>query len=494
MLSWKKTLLLLAITFSLKLALGLYFSHLLVCQFPERQRGFIAIDGGDTFSYLDPIDNYIAEGEYYFWNGARKVSAGRMPYYGAPYFLLRLLFEKSAAYDIYVIIQILFDALAAIVFARLCFNVLPVKSAFWLGYVFYFSSFNFFVLSVALWTENLSSSFLVFFLYSFHCFWKKRDLKDAVWSSVFLALITTLKPYLVIIYPLFFVFVRLNLRKNQARNFSSSLRYLYQTAALGLPLLILLAPWIARNAMVLGKFIPAQENIWAGYNFSETHLAFAEFAGAWGGGSVSWDSADAGCYFLVREQAVCDYSIPEYALTDGYSRDEIERVRQNFFKLQDNYSSELDAATATEFARLTNIYRQEQPFRYYVGSKFIFLKKLFWHTNNYNLPIHPGFKCFSSYQLSFKIVQFGIYLLSLTLGTVGLVKITIQGKISVLFISIALSIIIFFLELRTSEHRYVSQIFPILLIGLTIFLCSQGKLLKSVSKIFRNFLPKTNKL
>ena len=248
---------------------------------------------------------------------------------------------------------------------------------------------------------------------------------------------------------------------------------------LGLPLILLLSPWIVRNALVLGKFVPAQENIWAGYNYSKSHLAFAEFVGAWGGGSIYWDADDAGCYFLIENQSNCHYSIPEYALANGYSREDIERVRQNFLKLQENYSPGSDDLTAAEFERLTSIYRTEQPFGYYVGAKFIFLKKLFWHTNNYNLPIHSSLKNFSNYQLLFKIIQFIIYALALTFGVLGLAKITIEGKVSGLFILTALVTILFFIELRTSEQRYVSQILPTLLIGLTAFFSDFVNLPKS---------------
>ena len=475
----------LAVTFALKLLLAFYFSHLLVCQRPEYKLGFIAIDGGDTFSYLGAIDNLLESGRYFFWNGSREVYAGRMPYYGVPYFLLRLLLSPSAANDVYVILQIMADAAATVVLARMCREITGKKTSFWLVWLFYFCSFNFAVLSIALWTESLSLSFTIFFLYACHRFHINRRWKDAFWASVFLALLTVIKPYFVIIYPIFLLSIFFTKwRQEKVFDFSRQRLLLGKTAMLGLPLIILLSPWIVRNAVVLGKFIPAQEDIWAGYNYSESYLAFANFAGAWGGGSVPWDATDAGCYFLIQGNNNCSYSIPEYALTDGYSLNEIESVRQNFIKLQENYSPQLDAVTAAEFVRLSNIYRNEQPFRYYIGAKFVILKKLFWHTNNSNLPINPGFKCFSSYQLSFKVIQFAIYFLALTLGSVGLIEITVRGKISLLFILIALVTILFFLELRTTEQRYLNQIFPLLLIGLTAIFSDWKNLIRlSIKKI-----------
>jgi hypothetical protein len=468
-----------AVTFALKLILAVYFSQLITSNLPEKHFGNIAALGGDTSSYLSGIDNLLETGEYFVWSGQQKIYAGRMPFYGVPYFILRLFFSRSNAADIFVLLQIIFDALATVVFARLCYEISRRQLAFWLGWLFYFGCFNFSVLSIILLPESLSLGFFIFFLFYYHRFWTTDAWKNAVLSSVFLALLTVIKPYFVIIYPLFFLGVWFIRQRDRKINNSNVLSYFYKTAMLGLPLILLLSPWIVRNALVLGKFVPAQENIWAGYNYSKSHLAFADFVGAWGGGSIYWDADDAGCYFLIESRNNCHYSIPEYALTNGYNRENIERVRQNFIKVQENYSPESDALTAAEFARLTNIYRTEQPFRYYIGAKFTFLKKLFWHTNNYNLPINRNLKNFSTYQLSFKIIQFLIYALALTLGVLGLVKITIEGKFSALFILIALVTILFFLELRTSEQRYVSQILPTLLIGLTAVFSD----LKSLSKL-----------
>jgi len=121
-------LLIVAITFVLKLGLALYFSHLLFCQYPALKWGVIAKDSGDTFSYFGAMDNLLAHGEYYFWNGTNKVYAGRMPYYGAFYFLLRIFFAPKVAYDVYAVLQIALDALATVVFAQLCFEIYRKKS------------------------------------------------------------------------------------------------------------------------------------------------------------------------------------------------------------------------------------------------------------------------------------------------------------------------------------------------------------------------------
>ena len=460
----KQLLILLAITFAAKLALGSYFSHLTTCETPAMRLGYIAVYDGDTFSYLGAMDNLLEQGKYFFWNGARAVYAGRMPFYGAPYFLLRLFLDKSAAYDVIVVFQIFFDALATVVFARLCCAITPRKSAFWLGYLIYFASFNAFNWSVILNTESLSISFLVFFLYYFHLYWTKKKWSDAVGAAILLALMTVLKPYLVILYPAFFFGVLF--KDGRIDGFAAARSALRRVFVLSLPLLVLLSPWIVRNAFVMKRFVPAQENIYAGYNYSEAFLALETFTGAWGGALGAWDANDAGCYFTRNPPNGCRFTMPNYALTAEYNADDIERVRQNYLKLQIEYSPELEQNVVADLENYTEIYKRENPLMYYAGSKFIIVKKMFWHTNNAAVPIQPDFKCYNSYQISFKIVQFIVYICALTFGVLGLIKSVYEGKLSLVFIVIPLIIIFLFAELRTTQARYIGQVYIIFLLGI----------------------------
>ncbi len=469
----KQMLLIVAVTFVAKLGLALYFSHLLFCQYHMLKWGILAKDGGDTFSYLGVMDNLYTHGEYYFWNGANKVYAGRMPYYGALYFVLRIFVSAKIAYDVYAVLQIALDALATVVFAQLCFEIFRKKIAFLVGFLLYFCSFNFFMFTIDLWTESPSLSFLIFFLYFYQRFFMEKKWTHVLWASLFLALMTVLKPYFVLIYPVFFLSVWFLLNRRLSES--------YKVILLGLPLLILLSPWIVRNFVTLGKFIPAQEGMYAGYNYPESYYAYVDFAASWGGGIVFWEPDEAGCYFLVHMGFQCRYSLPDYALANGYSRAEVESVRQKFLEVQENYSPELDEVVAAEFRRLTKIYKREKPFMYHVGSRFIFFKKFFLHTNLYNLPIHSGFNCYSRYQEVFKVAQFGVYALALTLGTFGLFTQTAKGKLGFLFIAFPLILTAFFVGFRThTEPRYVAHVYPFLLIGLSAILISFIERLKTL--------------
>lgn len=461
----KKLILMVVLTFVLKVLLAVYFSHLLFCQMPENKIGYIANGVGDTPSYMGSIDNLIDEGTYYFWNGTRRVYAGRMPHYGVPYFIFRLGFSKPVASDIYVLFQILFDSMATVFFALLCFNVMKSKVAFWIGFLFYFLNFNLFWLSSILFTESLSLSFFVLFLYAFNRYWSEEKFSNAIIAAVFLALVCTLKPYLVIVYLPFFLIIMF---KNKRLSFFINLR---QLALLSCPLLILLAPWIVRNVIVLGKFVPTQESMTAGYNYTQADFAFRRFAGAWGGDFIFWNPNSAGCYFQFNPPSGCNFTLPDYALSDGYTKNDVDDVKRDYLQLQENFSPELEQTVVSKFDRLTNIYKKERPFMYYIGSRAIMVKNLLWHTNSNNIPVYSSSKCYKSFQILFKAISFLIYILSLTIGILGLIKLSIERKISLLFVGVPVLLFCFFAAMRFVEYRYFNHAFPILALGAVSILC-----------------------
>ena len=476
--SKKRLIVLFLLVFALKLLLGVYFSHLSGCNFPARQNYLLAVETSDTFSYLDGADNALAENDYYFWNGARKVRAGRMPFYGAPYFALRLFFDKPLAGDVYALWQILLDATANFVFAFLCFEVSRRRAAFWFGGALYFCSFSYFCTTLMLAPESLALSFFVFFIYFQHRYWRGKSFADAIRAASMLAILTVLKPYFVILYAAFFLGVWLS--ENRWRP-ARMLSFGRQISILALPLLLLLTPWIARNAVVLHRFIASQEDTRAGYDYSQSQIAVADFAGAWGSDSIYWDSNDAGCYFTLNPPSGCNFRLPDRAIAPGYTVVEVERARADYFQYQLHPTLEQDIRVAREFERLTAIYQRERPLMYHVAAPLLFARRLFWHTGNFNLPINPSYKCFNSAQLIFKIAQGLIYLAALTLGFCGLVGLAFRRKTSILIVIVSpLLLVVFFAFIRTSEYRYVNPVYQILLLGLTCFSVAAPSIIKAV--------------
>jgi hypothetical protein len=459
-------ILLIGITCLLKLSLAVYFSYLGECKNPERSIGYLAKTSGDTFSYIGSIDNFVSEGVFYFWNGERRVFAGRMPYYGGPYYFLRLLFDKSLASDLFVLMQILFDAVATIYFGKLCRNVLKRKSAFWIGYTLYFLSFNFFETALLLAPESLSMSFLILFFYAFHQYWSDKN-KSRLWiANIFLSLAFLLKPYLA---PVFLVFLAIYCYHENLFSIKKFKVLVWKTALVCLPIVLMLLPWFIRNIIILHQPITTQESMVAGYIHTDADVAFRRFSGGWGGDFTFWDSASAACYFKLQPPFDCTFQIPSYSLADGYTINDIEDVRADYLEFQRRPTPELEEVVVNKFNRLTEIYKKEKPFMFYIGSGFLRIKTMLWHTNSYNLPIHPSSPCFQPYQLLFKTVQFTIYSLALTIGALGLIWLTLKKKISLLFAFVPLFLTGFFsFYVWNMEARYFAHAYPVMLLGLAV--------------------------
>jgi len=478
---FKPAIILFCVTFALKIGLAFYFAQTAECFgadngvkniYPFVPFGKISFGGGDTYSYLGAMDNLLEQNEYYFWNGERKVYAGRMPYYGVPYFLLRSLFDKFLAGDLLVVIQIFLSSLATILLAQLCSEILKSNLCFWFCYSLYFLSFNFLALDLMLVPESLSLSFLIFFLYAYHRHRIEKQFRAIFVASVFLAFLTLLKPYFVLLYPLFFLDFAIGNQIFTPSNWKSNFSNLtVKSIVLALPLILLLLPWAARNFVVLDKIIFSQENVYAGYKYKRAELAFRRFTYAWGSDFIFWNpqSRNPTYYFLKEHSEIHDQiKLPQHAITQGYSMEEIERVRQDYLQLQEHYSFELDDDVTARFDRLTSVYKNEKPFMYYVGSGFISAKKILLHTNSQFLLlfINPKSACYSGWQAVFRIVNSGIYLITILFGFAGIAVLTIKRKIGVIFAVIPLFLILFFgFYDRHAEGRYFIQGFPVLLLG-----------------------------
>lgn len=460
----KKLILLIVFTFLLKVSLAVYFSYLGNCDHPDLSIGYLAKASGDTFSYIGSVDNLITEGTYYFWNGVRKVYAGRMPYYGAPYFLFRLFFDKPLASDLMVLLQIFFDTLATVYFARLCRDILKNKAAFWFGYILYLLSFNFFQTALLMHPESFSLNFITLFFYLFHRWWSGEN-KSAVWSAnIFLSLAVLLKPYFA---PTYLFFLLIYARRERLLSLNRIKPLFMKMVLFGLPLSLMLAPWFFRNWIFYGQPVVTQEGYLAGYNYTDSDLAFKKFSAGWGGDIAWWDAESPACHFKLNPPVRCTFTYPSYSLTDGYTLKDIEDVRADYIEYQKKPTPEMEKVVIGKFNRLTDIYKSERPFMFYIGSSFIRIKTMTWHSNNYNLPIHTENQCFQPYQLLFKVIQSIIYQLGLVLGLIGIIWLTIKRKISFIFLFVPLSLIIIIaFYARFAEARYLSPLYVATLLGL----------------------------
>ncbi len=390
--------------FLVKLVQGYYLSYLTKCSNPEISLGKIALASGDTNSYIEPIENFIANGDYFSNNGRELVYAGRMPYYGVYYFPFRVILGKDFAFDALVVFQIIVDSFS--IFLTFIFIIKlfdqTLASLFFIIILIatHVSHFDIYVSP-----ESLTSSFLLLTL----IFWLNHTLegKGILILSLVIGLLVCLKPYYVVLYP---IVLLLSLDFKLLKR-SLGIIFIEGIWYCGI-LILLLAPWTVRNFLKFKEFIPFQQNITASYYYSEADLACREFIIAWGGNFVFWEKTAAGCYFYPNKDLPCIFTFPDRALTSGYNLQDIERARNLLIQSHNNPSEENITKATIELKKLTHTYRKDRPINYFFLSRLYLVKEFIVHSGSYYLPIHNSNPCFSTLQYIIKITQSLVYWLA----------------------------------------------------------------------------------
>jgi len=485
-LSKRKLFFLFLLCFLIKLASILYLLQLTHC-YPGadfRHRGFIAWLAGDTPTYLEPIDNYLEKGEFYFTNAAsEKVYIGRGPYYGAPYFLFRLFFNQTVSYNLFAFLQIALASLAVLYYCLLCRAVvinsrqrnsgsdnsrLSGNLSFWLCYILFNVSLNATVWDNQLWTESMHISLFGFFAYHYFNYITLRTRKSFFYSSLFLALIVSIKPIFSLLY-IGVVIELLFLSRNRGQQLSqwgvrTFVNFVRDGFIFSIPLLLLTAPWTIRNFVKYKRMVPVQE--FYAYHSNSATLAYSNFLRAWGGSVVHWDKRSAGCYFEPSPLEECEYVFPDYVFTKNFSMKDIEEVRNDFIRFQhDLHNKALEDTVAQKFNHLTQSFKNEKPFFYYVITPLLCAKKMIFHSGSYYLPIGKNSTCYKPYQMLLKLSQSALYYLFLIFGWWGLLKMMrVKGMLLCASLPFFLILLMCF-YLRATEFRYFDTTNPFFILG-----------------------------
>ncbi|TAE18436.1 MAG: phospholipid carrier-dependent glycosyltransferase [Bacteroidetes bacterium] len=467
---------LLLITFFFKLLTYSYLSYLTICGTPGIQLGKIAIAGGDTFSYFEPIEQYKNTGDYYFINlEKKKVYAGRMPYYGSIYYFFSTFLPKSTAYDAVALLQILFESLAIVLMSLLAYRYTQTKFGFWLCYALLILSLNGW--ATALLTESLSTSFLCLFFY-FYALYIGNSNKNEVSlfkAGVWLSLACLLKPVMLVFFlPIGLEFIYQY--KDKLGNFTTYKNIIKKTIIVSISFIVLIIPWTYRNYTIYQKFVPLQISTDADYGHPKSWHAMNKFIQAWGGSIIFWDSKSPAHYFTHEKS---DYKFPKHAFAPTYNQKDLEDIRKNYTLLQKNRSEILDKKITKAFVKLTHEYQENQKIQYYLIAPLRLSQEFFLHSGSMYLPIHKNFPCYKSYQLLFKVGQTILYYFSLIFGIAGLLYMLIKH---ISFIEASIFILYLFLILiviRAPEFRYYAILYPLMLLSTTVFI---GFLTKTFDK------------
>lgn len=424
----------------------------------ERNIGYIAFKQGDTESYIGSFENLHIKGEYYFESRGEKVYAGRMPYYGIFYYLLRFFFDYSTSCDILSIIQLLIFAIAKtiliyfvglLVTNKLILNFFTVLIILERGMAFWWRSIL---------PESLSISFMIFFIYFFYQFITLKKSKDFWISSIILAYLVGLKAYFIPFYIMYLFYWLIEGVINKKEINPKIVLYSF------IPLIIMLTPWVIRNYLKLDKFIPLQQDMMAGYKYSKTEVAALEFVKSWGGNNSYW-SSETPSYFFMNKEINKNYKFPEYIYTSKFNYDTLLKYRSHVLEMKFNYNQNLDSLYADKFEKLKESLAHEKPVIYYFYSRIIAFKGFLLHSGSY----------FISAIYKYKYIQSLIYYIILFFGFLSSI-ISIHGCITyilskksdffiyfkILTITMPFFIVlsIFPITFKSSEWRYLWSVYP----------------------------------
>ena len=465
----KKFLILFIIAFSFKFTQLYWLKKLGESLNPERSISTLAISSGDTHSYLNPFKNLLKEGIYYEKKTAGNIAyAGRLPIYGLIYYLTKPFMSVNNIYNIYVILSIILEALAIVLFSYMVFKYYwKTKMGFFVTYIImllstYASSYSNYVSP-----ESIGLSILIFMIYHYHNLINNYHINYAIYLSLLLPILVGLKPYMGIIG--LFISIGLVIKfKNNIKKLLYSNLIIWSICGL------LMAGWTYRNHKLTSKIIPLTEK-YSGYFTPESRVSLWRFTANFGESCEYWNKKAMGSYFYSYYGGSY-FKVEDIPKTPYYNNDSIEELKKYFSNLNHETFSEIEDNLINEkIKRYTNSYKKENRIFTTFIAPIYRIKNFVFHSGSFYLPIDLNSKQTTSYQVIFKYFQSFFYYFILFFGFLGLVF-----KRNYFILSIPIFLIIFFVWGRDyNEYRYFLYACPSLILGTSVFCKEIHNILKN---------------
>ena len=443
-----------------------------------------AVRGGDTFSYLDPVENLLHVGTYAQDLARLETYAGRMPGYGAVYGVLRLGLPPGPAADALVLLQLALSLYALYCLGRLAQAATGRRAAFgWAVGLFAANTFTT-VLDIRLLSESFAISALVAGL---HAAWRAQRQPTAgrlLAAGAWLGWLVFLRPFMLPVLGLVAAWVAG--RALGARGAGGVLPGVGRAAR---PALLVLLPfavadaaWVARNWRWYGAAVPLQSNTWAGYRNPPGLLALNDFMGTLGQEHAWWHAGSDMAWFYgppgrpgpnFRHE-------PQKLAPPAYTYDSLLRVRQLLALARDSTrpAAVREAATARATRALgtyARAYRRLRPVRAGVVAPLRLA---------YGLVLaHPGdylfrrpFAELPPALRALKVLVHAWYWLLVGLGWAGTLALGWRRQFAALAAKAVplLVVAVFCVGVRLVDARYFALAYPLVLIGTVLVLLRTG--------------------
>jgi hypothetical protein len=207
---------------------------------PNFSSGILAIFGGDTLTYYYPVEQLIANGQYY--------GMCRMPGILPIYFPLRLVFTEVIAHQLIIILQLIFSSIATLLLAILTTRVFKTQRAFVVCILLscittFISIRDIYLLSDSFCISSLITC--VFFLSEYLSNQRKRML---IYAGIFLAWAIFLRQITLLAIPIVGLLLLFHFKREIRKSVVAFLIVM-------LPILLSLGTWTIRNKMTYGKTV-----------------------------------------------------------------------------------------------------------------------------------------------------------------------------------------------------------------------------------------------
>lgn len=496
--SWK-------VFISLLIAFNILFTHynlqqLKLNETPEKQLTLKkeTIFNGDGEYFLTPVDNYIHNKG---WRRSPAVgNAGyvrRVPVYSAIHYVFRSVFDENNYLFYLKYFQLSLFLLSIFCFSKIAFHFLAKNAARFVICLYaalpIFSVWTFFTITEAV-TPELMIFYFFFLLVARKSDTNKQKFIFYLLSALIIVLLVLTRPYSAIAGILLLYSTIDEFRKNRA--FSKLLILAY------LPAILIWASWIIRNYHTTGQIVILEQ----AYHPESLDRMKPEFRGllnfskCWGVDGAYFNTYHEPFFKTVMSQADPDSAnqlilskLPKEIVREfGVNRlTAVLNKHQEALIKQKPYYDKIIAQppvyfkeqlkTEQAYNQLIKEYKQKHAFNYWIGSRFLYLKRLMIHSSSAHIYVLSNPK-----NVFLKLLKTGMFIttvsayLCLLLNCLYLRKTSFFNFLALVIIP---GIFVFFFAFihREIEQRYMLPIFPILLIGIGM----QAQLLATFVKKIR---------
>lgn len=468
----------------IKSAFFCYFLYLGHTNYPTEYQNLIYVECPDTPSFLQPIENLLAHGNYIGDANDQWSQVTRMPGYGFIYLILRILFSPENSKIALVLLQLVSSGASVFFLSHIAFYMFKIRGVFIITFIAYSISpfVNFY--DICLLSESFGTNSLIISIYFFFKYNETNKPINLFASGLLFTLTVLLKPVVLL---LFFVFSSYLGYKFLKENNKIRLQPILNSIIIfSWSLLLFECFWIARNYYHFNKIIPLQYNAWlmeTGEPLKDVKFHAYRWVASVGGDMIYYRSSTLGAWLHKNKFSDKGWMPPQSIYTSKYNYDSLLITREKFITYLNNpiHITNEDSGSKENIAQAIDLNRtfdkyyashmKEKPFHYYISNRLSLLKSFLVHSGSSYLPYKNIEELKKEYfSLMLKALWSLIYWLVLILGLIGLLGLISKKTPESIFtlFTILYLILVFPFIVRVIDIRYLNLAFPFLTISASL--------------------------